>query len=191
MRSYGCRRSVAVAVAVVLATRPSCAYEACGLGPGSQTDPVNATLEGEVIGNFVKYPNFVGTDHGVTEEWSYSANGCSRGCVSFDIICTSRGILRMNALLRTDCPGSDCSQSDSAWIRCECSNDLQASACTCAIRCRRTRVPSLVLTDIFALLALSLDRGKVKVWWLPQVSTPQHFFHGFSVHCNGILYAMI
>ena len=108
-----------IALVAVLTTSPTSAYEACSLGHGSRADPLNATLVGTVFGNFLRYQNFVGTDHGVAEEWSYSSNGCSRGCVSFNIMCTSRGYLRMNAFVRTDCPGTDCSQSDSAFIRCE------------------------------------------------------------------------
>ena len=91
------------------------AYSACDLGAGTQASPVNAT-QGKVEGNFIRSADWVGTDWGASEEWSWSAPGCAKGCVSFNIMCTRAGSLRMRALLKIMCPGGDCDQSNSAWV---------------------------------------------------------------------------
>lgn len=92
------------------------AYSACDLGPGTQASPVNATL-GKVEGNFIRSADWVGTDYyGTSEEWDSSAPGCSKGCVSFNMMCTRAGRLRMRALLQIMCPRGDCGQSDTAWV---------------------------------------------------------------------------
>ena len=112
------------------------AYDTCDLGPGTQASPVNATL-GRVEGSFFRTSDWVGTNWGSQEEWRASVPGCSKGCVSFNMMCTSAGNLQLYGLVKIMCPRGDCGQSDSAWVRCSSPATLQPfkRLCPCVCHC--------------------------------------------------------